>query len=237
MQVINDPRNCCIVVTCTADDFVVNDVNAITGIEVYRACNGGNSVKIGTIGIEAQEDLTFAFADYYTASGAHYEYTCYPMINGSWGVGCTSDATCQFDGLFVGNLDEQYVCHLNPECNSMLNFNMSYVQTFHATYPHAISNGNLQYYSGSVKGIFVEMDVNCNFLIESATAYRRSLETFLANKKAKILKTGRGDIWTVQINGKVQEEETQYQGVGATAFEWTQVGAAPTYGIVVMPSD
>lgn len=237
MQVINDPRNCCVVVTCTADDFAVNDVAAITGVEVYRACNGGNSVKIGAIIINAQTDLNFTFMDYYTASGASYEYTCYPMIKGAWGVGCTNDVTCRFDGLFIGNLDEQYVCHLNPECNSMLNFNMNYVQTFHATYPHAISNGHMQYYSGSVRGIFLEMDANCNYIIESATAHRRRLEAFLANKKAKVLKTGKGDIWTVQVNGKVREEETQYQGVGETVFEWTQVGAAPAYGIVVMPSD
>ena len=239
MQVINDPKNCCIVVTCTVDDFAVNDVTLITEIKVYRACasKNENSHLIGTIPINTQADLAFTFVDYYTASGAYYEYTCYPIIGGTWGVGCTNDGMCKFDGLFIGDLNEQYMCHLNPECNSMLNFNMNYVQTFHATYPHAISNGNLQYYSGTVRGIFVEMGANCNFIIETATAYRRSLEAFLANKKTKILKTGRGDIWTIQINGKVQEEETQYQGVGATTFEWTQVADAPAYGIVVMPSD
>lgn len=236
MQVINDPRNCCIRVSCTADDFAMNDLTLITGIEVYRACTVNNEVSrlIGKIAINAQTEMNFTFADYYTASGVYYEYTCYPVIGGAWGVGCLGGATCQFDGLFIGNLDEQYVCHLSPECSNMLNFNMNYVQTFHATYPHAISNGNLQYYTGSARGIFVEMDDNCNFIIETATAYRRRLEAFLANKKTKVLKTGKGDIWTVQVNGKVQEEETQYQGVGATAFDWTQVGASPNYGIVIV---
>lgn len=236
MQVTNDARNCRVVVRCTIEDFAVNNVTQITGIEVYRLClttKEPGSI-IGRIAVNAQQDLDFIFADYYVASGMQYEYICYPQIGGAWGVGCSGDVTCRFDGLWIGNLDEQFACHLNAECTPMLNFNMNYVQTFHATYPHAISNGNMQYYSGSAKGIFVEIDEDCNFMIETATQYRRKLEAFLANKKTKVLRTGKGDIWTVQINGKVQEEETQYQGVGATVFEWTQVADAPSYGIVVI---
>ena len=237
MQVSNDPKHCCVLVSCTAEEYNMYDLSTITGIDVYRAQNGQSSVLIGTLQITTPADLNFTFADYYAASGVEYEYVCYPIINGIHGLGRIGRVKCLFDGLFIGDLEEQYVCQLNPDCSSVLNFNMNYVQTLHATYPHAISNGNLQYYTGTVRGIFVEMDDNCNFIIETATAYRRRLESFLANKKLKVLKTGKGDVWTVQINGRVQEEETQYQGVGATVFEWTQVAAAPERGIVVMAND
>ena len=239
MQVTNDARNCCIVIECSAEDFSVNSLSQITGIEVYRSCAtlGETGRIVGRISINSTADLNFKFADYYTASGMRYDYTCYPVIGGTWGVGCSGGALCKFVGMFIGNLDEQYACHLNPECTPVLNFNMNYVQTFHATYPHAISNGNLRHYTGTARGIFLETDNDCNFLIDTATQYRRKLEAFLANKQAKVLKTGNGDMWTVQINGKVQEEETQYQGVGATSFEWTQIGDAPSYGIVVMTGD
>lgn len=236
MQVINDAKNCRIVVKCTEVDFSYYDTSTITSVQVKRRI-GTNTVLIGVIAIASPDDLNFAFADYFVACGLTSEYFCIPIMDGVSGAGASGSVESRFDGVFIGNMHEQYVCRLDVHCNSTMNFNMNYVQTLQAQYPHAISNGNMRHYSGTFQGTFIEMDKNCNFIIESATAYRRKVEAFLANGEAKVMKTNRGDMRVIQVNGKVSETGTEYQGVYATSFEWTEIAAEFKNGIVVITDD
>ena len=116
---------------------------------------------------------------------------------------------------------------------------MNYVQTIHAAYPHAVSNGNQQYYTGSFSGIFLEMGDDCQFIKEysSAGLYREKVKRFLANKVPKVIKTKEGDLWCVQINGAIRDEYGEYPGIAALSFDWTEIKAPPTYGIVVIAND
>lgn len=237
MQAINDVRRCCIRVSCEISDFAANDASLITAVEIRRA-NNGTTRTIGTVPIAEQADLNFSFEDIYTVCGQQYQYLCIPVIGGASGVGAFTDVVrCVFSDVFIGNLDEQYVCAIDAEYNSKLNFSMNYVQTYHAPYPHAVSNGNQKYRTGSFSGVFLEMNENCQFVRETAGEYRRMVESFLATPKPKVIKTKEGDMWCIQVNGVVQEEPTGYEGISTLKFDWTEIAAPPVYGVVVITND
>lgn len=234
MYARNDEHNCCVRVTCTLSDFSANDTSLITSVEVRRAC-AGTTTTIGNIAIASPSELNFTFIDPYTASGAVYQYTCVPIIGGSSGVGVSSSKIlCAFDDVFIGDLQAQYICRADAKYESTLNLNTAIVQTYYSAYPHAVHNGDQQYHTGSFKGVFIEMDEQCNFVLSRADSYRQQVKAFLANPKPKTIKTKEGNVFLVEITGGIREEYSSFRGLTTLSFEWTEVGPPPTYGIVVI---
>lgn len=233
MTVENVPQKCAIKVTCTRYDFDPEEIAGITSVRVYRTDTYHNtSMAIVEKEIKRASDLNIQFYDYYALNGIEYGYTIRPVVDGVLTVGPYGRTKCAYDGLYIGNLEENYIAALNVEYSHSTKFNKSYVQTYYSAYPHAIANGDSVYETGEVKGLFLEFDESqCKFDIEHAGEYKRKFKAFLAGKGNKVIKTREGDLWTVQIDGEVKESHGRVLGTSEITFSWTQVGPAPTQGV------
>lgn len=74
-------------------------------------------------------------------------------------------------------------------------------------------------------------------MVQSADQYRRQVKNFLADGTLKVLKTKEGDMWSIGVNGTVQENHERFPGAIPLSFEWTEIAVPPEYGIVVMRND
>lgn len=247
MEAVNDWLRGCVRISCAPADFADETLGNAMRITRMLACdylNGqagvgasGESAEIVNVVVSDSGDLQQVFEDYSIAAGQSYAYLVEQYSNGQAIKTHVLTVKTGLSGFFIGNLDEQYTCDINAECTSQLNFATSFVQTYYATYPHVISNGNQQYHTGTFSGVFMELGEDCRFNLETADEYRRKVKAFLATPQPKVLRTPYGDNWYIQVNGVVREEAFGYGGLRALSFDWTEVGEPPAVGIVVKANE
>lgn len=235
MIVTNEPRLCTIRIDCEPNDFAMNDLNSIESVRIKRKTDGSDDITIiGEMKIGNKTELSFAVRDTTAQSHKKYRYYAIPVIKGREAVGTYEDVESVFSAYFIGNLNKQFVCALNAKCERSVHYNMSYVQTFYRQYPHAIQNGNMKYNTGSFTGLFLDRDESGEFTKENAQAFKEQVIEFLTDGDFKIIKTGEGNMWYVQINGEIRENYSDFIGASTISFDWTEIGAATDDGIVVV---
>lgn len=244
MKAVNDLLRGCVRISCEPADFIgessTGDAVRITRALAsdYWGINGANAgIEVAEVTVMNGDDLRFDFEDYSIASGQSYVYEVIQYSNGSPFRSHLLYVKTGLAGIFIGNQDEQYTCDIDAEYTAQLNFATNYVQTYYATYPHVVNNGNQQYHTGTFSGVFMELGEDCRFKLDTADEYRRAVKAFLVTPQPKVLRTPAGDNWYIQVNGVVKEEPIGYGGLRALKFDWTEVGVAPTTGIVVKPSE
>lgn len=234
MIVTNEPKECAVRIQCEIADFSQNDLSKITAIRIKRqAPPDADLLVIGEVVVAGQEDLLFTVRDITAQSNKRYKYFCIPVLGDQEGVGSVGEVESRFSAIFVGNLDQQYVVALNAKCEYKRKYNMTYVQTYYRRFPHAIQNGSQNFSTGSVTGLFLARDSSGEFTKEDAHSYKQRVLDFLTNGEWKLIKTGEGHIWYVQIDGELQEDHSDFIGASTITFGWTEIGPVTMDGIVI----
>ncbi len=99
----------------------------------------------------------------------------------------------------------------------------SILETMDSKYPYHILNGEPDYDSGSVDGMFADLD-DCVVDTDNS-ALSDILRAWLNNGQAKLLTYYTGEAWIVSVNG-VSTTDPENNDVYNTTFNWTQIGDA-----------
>jgi len=172
------------------------------------------------------ESINFEHFDRYVAAGEEYEYTIIFMTNTTEGVYKTNRITPRFDGLFV--LDRDYIFysmmeHYIPQIEQ--NHAAGIIPTIEKVYPFSISNSANNYTSGSVSGIFAEIE-DCEIDFQGMYKYQKGFLKWLADGRPKFLKYYNGETWMITVHDnprRAQEVNTEKYTV---SFSWTEIGDA-----------
>lgn len=231
MELSNQACGCNVVIAlkATVDEMPVG----LTGINIKRKDETQLTWKtIYSHKIETLEDLTVSFEDQTAVAGKHYTYAAIPVFGYTEGVGVTGTIVPQFQGWMIADKTAEYVVGLNIIFNKKKNTSLAYIQTLGSKYPYAVSNGNLNYYTGSFSALFLPRNESGEFVRENAYAFKSEVLDFLSNGKTKILKSGEGEAMKIRVDEWVELEQNDFPDAASIKFNFTQVGDFPEEGLV-----
>lgn len=222
---------------------IVDSIENITKLRILKKNPTTNEwFELFQKAINAVDDLELSLLDILTVAGTVYNY----YIELSYGDSIVesevfSDIKCDFNGLFIGDFEQQYIAGLNFKTESVKrNRSVEYVSTLYGRYPYRVSNADTDYYTGTSSGLFLELVDNNNggksFDPDMYHVYYSKVMDFLCNNQNKILKTHDGFAWYVSIDSNPTEIYSDHWGMNAIQFSWTEIGELPTTGLVGVAS-
>ena len=213
------------------------NIGDVTSVKIWRKTEGETSWnELHTIEVSSVDDLNFGLFDILSVSGKKYSYGIDVMADNTIvESGLFDDIECDFQGLFIGNFDRQYVAGTNFKVDTTRNTSVEYVVTLSGRTPHSVSNANTNYSSGSASGLFLKLsDDKKKFVPDYDHSYSNEVLDFLTDYSYKILKTHDGQIWYVSIDANPSSPFNEhYTGMNQVQFNWTEVGDLPAFGMVV----
>ena len=230
MELSNKPCGCNIVIVLKSNVYELP--SGMTSILIKRKKQ--SDLYWSTIGEQALssvDDLNVIFEDRNTISGVEYTYAAIPVIDGKEGVGVSDTIKCSFQGWYIADKTGEYVVGLNVKTSKKKNTALSYIQTLASPYPYAVSNGKLNYFSGTFTGLFLPMK-DGKFTREGAFTYKEKVIEFLSNGFSKIIKSGEGEAMKIRVDEAVDLAQSDFLDANEISFTYTQIGDFPATGLV-----
>ena len=207
----------------------------ITEIRIKRREKGEfDWITLRDIQINNVSDINLVFNDNLNKTGVQYEYAFVPVMNGVEGEYSISEVWSEFKGIYICDVNTIYKFYAGVSYGNTDNVQQVGVYTpFDSKYPVVVSNGLINYQTGSING-YVLSDTNDNMELftpetrKQLVERRNNLVKFLTNKKAKILKDWNGQMWLCFITGNPSTSYVQNTGMGlmSVSASWTEVGDA-----------
>ena len=145
-----------------------------------------------------------------TARGNHtYEYAVVPVANGVEGTYNICSVKSCFNGIWIFDPGDgkSYSTQLEYDNVVVGNKPVAVVETLGHTQAYTVSNGIMNYQSGTVAGIFAPYDATTNtFNLEDNPMYRSEVMRFLTNQNEKLLKMADGRMWLCAPSSNPQEQ-------------------------------
>lgn len=174
-------------------------------------------------------EFNFTFTDYLVRNGKEYEYILLPILkNGIEGTPIhviyeDDISLIDFDGVFICEPNSTYESHLNIELTAQKNKPSSIITPIGQKYPYVLCSTENNYYTGTVKGLFVQYE-NGNHHFEDSWDFREKFNEFLLNGKVKVLKYYDGRIWLVNIYDNVTNDRDGHDDIIISSFSWAEIG-------------
>lgn len=221
--------------------------DVISEIRIKKRYQGDTVWKtiFSKTGIEKSDDFDIDFVDYLEPSNKIIEYKYVPIfVINSQNMDMDSEGTTvqsKFDDWFIVgqyeiNSEGKMINEVHPmiidfSSTPTLNRQTSVINTLGSKYPFVNTNGMTKYYSGSTTCTFSELCVNGQILdYENAWKYRNTIDDFLSNGYAKLLKSFEGDICLVSTFDEITHQENgDYRNV-STTFQWAEIGDPTSVG-------
>ena len=183
-------------------------------------------ITIKEVPITGVEDFSFVFVDRYARARTNYEYAVVPIINNIEMEYTIGTVYSNFDGIIVCDKENTYQTVADESIQSITRRNPSNIaETLDSKYPYVFYNGNTNYDTGSVQGLFVEIDWDRKiFKTASSFKYRDRVLAFLTNHEPKILKSFDGRIWMVDITGDPTAAVQNHPDQVSISFNFTEIG-------------
>ena len=188
--------------------------------------------------ITQASDMDFTFIDFLNQHGKTYRYALVPLltqqqgdidveIEGGYTV--SDDVLSVFDGVFVANSNGSQKLKAATEYGDLeTNQDVGVLTTIGNKYPFVVSNSNLNYHSGSISALIVPSDFYTNGDLDrlDIVERRETIEKFLTDKTAKILKDWNGNIWLITFveNVEVSFVDDYGMGLGTLSAKWVEIG-------------
>lgn len=207
----------------------IESLGSLTSVAIHRSENNGSYEDVHTIELSELSDLNFHIIDLGTKSGSLYEYSI-DLKAGDEIVetGYYDAGVCRFCGLFVGNANKQYIAGTNFKTETKRNIQREYVTTLAGKYPYAVSNSETNYTTGTSVGLFLELtEDKKKFLPDTYHTYSNAVIDFLTDGSEKVLKTHDGQAWYISIDPSPNTVYSEFLGLNAVQFSWTEIGAVP----------
>lgn len=175
------------------------------------------------------ESLNFVFNDNIAASGYTYEYAFVPVVGGTEGNYITNTIGAKFDGVFICDLDTIYKFYAGVKYGTNERVQkIGVFEPYGRKYPVVVSNGLINYETGSVTGTVLSDDYLKTKAMNRIAMVKeqRALKDFLTNKKAKILKDWNSHSWLiVPIDNISTSYDSKYgMGIADVSFDWVELG-------------
>ena len=170
-------------------------------------------------------DLEFDYFDRIAGNRTEYEYCAVPVVNGIEGSIVTNSIVTDFHGCFILDKDAGYGTELEIEKGTITRtMNSGVYTTLKGKYPVVVTNGEADYYTGTMRVMFLPTDSDFDYVQDGAYRYREEIMEFLNNRKPKLLKFDDGRVYIVSITGPVTDENDVIYGYVHTSFGWTEIG-------------
>lgn len=181
----------------------------------------------------AESSLSFVLNDNIAQSGIEYEYALVPVFDSEEGEYLTETVTTKFEGVFICDMDTIYRFYTEVSYGTETRVQkVGTIEAYGRQYPIIVSNGAINYNTGSVSGYVMPPDYDDDYNWDrlAMVETRKELKDFLVNKKAKILKDWNGNIWLMMITSN---PSTSYvsdfgMGIGKVSVSWTEIGDSNT---------
>lgn len=179
--------------------------------------------------INSPSDLSFSFRDNLTANGTEYEYRLIPMKNNQPLNTIIKRATARFNSIFLCDSDIilNFFTKTTLDIETMQEIE-SY-QPINNRYPIFISNAETDYKQGSlVNDVLLPITYLDSHQIDrnGIVKYANMVDSFIKNKKAKILKDMNGNMFLIMIKGnpKLTYDGNYGNGIVRLSFDWIECG-------------
>lgn len=205
-------------------DYTLSQINAVR-IKRKRA-EDSQWITLFEVPISSAEDMQFYLYDKYVQYGQPYSYTLVPVVDQIEAMAVTRDVTPTFNGMYITDGETSfYTIAGNGIQTYQRNHGGTAVETLARRYPYYIKNSQANYDSGSAEGLFFPVsEDNCSLSTNELFDYRCSLDDFLMNGRAKIIKDCFGQIWMVNVTDVVSHSRDGHPHVVVTAFNWAELG-------------
>lgn len=180
-------------------------------------------------------DYSINFDDYTAASDKEYEYTIVSVDNVSNDdTEVLSEGEPQlgtkvysyFDGVMICDKDNHYFTQFEPVVTYQKNRQSSLVVPIDSKYPHIISNGNEDYYSGTASGLFLKVNEDGTIKNHDMIEYQSNINDFLNNGKPKLLKDWKGNIWIINVTQAPSVSAQEHDMKSIIQFGWAEIANA-----------
>lgn len=165
--------------------------------------------------------------DHLNAANITYEYSIVPVFHGVEGFYFSTFVDSFFDKLFVTEKN-QIIGTLATDgfCDTTRVTPSSIAETINNKYPTYVRNTVANYDKGTVTGKFIEIDENCDVVIEDKPRipYQRNFMDFLTNGMPKLLKHFDGRIWLISVTGNPTDNAEEIYNNRSISFEWAEIG-------------
>lgn len=179
---------------------------------------------------ETTENLSFTFYDNTVRANSTYEYLCILVVKENNSIieksGIKSEIDTHQKGFLIVEPDIIFKAYGNIELSSARNKPCSVVAPYNRKYPVIVNNGNLNYDSGTMNGIFgVFNEQICSFDFHGSVEYQRKLLDFLYDGHPKLLKDEKGQMWLIGVSSnQITLDTINYTDAVSLSFEWTECG-------------
>lgn len=210
-------------------DFLVEEISAI---KIKRRIQGTfDWITLNTIPINSIDDLTFAFNDLLNVDYVTYDYALVPIMEDVEGDYIINSILSQFNGVFIGDYSTIYKFFYDVQYGTNArNQQIGTFQPLGNQYPIVIANGLLSYESGTVSATILNDDFEDTGVIDPPAIVKKktTIKDFLTNKKAKILKDWRGNVWLCIVvdSPQVTYKTGSGMAIPQVQFNWVQIGDA-----------
>lgn len=180
--------------------------------------------------IDSLEELSFTFTDNLAMNFTEYQYAYVPMMSGVEGNYIVDNIYSEFRGVFICDYDTVYKLYSGVGYGNIVQTQQVGVfEPYGKQYPIVISNGSLNYQTGSISGKILPADFEetGNLDRQEIVARKKVLTDFLTNRKPKIIKDWNGGAWLCIITGNPSLKPDNSYGMGVWDFNasWTETGA------------
>lgn len=206
----------------------------ITGVKIKRRIQGTfDWITIKIIPVTNADDLIFEIVDNIALNNTNYEYAIVPLTGSApnyiEGEYIIEEILSQFDGVFICDTDTIYKFYAGVQYDATTtNQQIGVYPVLGKEKPIIISNGIINYQTGGLSGLILPPDYEENRTLDRTVMVkqREVLNSFLTNKKAKIIKDWNGNAWLCYITGSPSTSYVNNYGMGLmrTTVQWTEIG-------------
>lgn len=202
----------------------------VTSIRIKRRIKGEfDWITIREVEVNKPEDLSFIVSDNLNAYNVEYEYAFVPVMEDVEGGYITESILSKFEGVFICDIDTVMKIRAGVEYSGdLVNQQIGVFQPYNRQYPIIVSNGVMQYKTGSIGGWVLPEEWEATKQIDrtAITKEKEALLNFLTNKKPKIIKDMNSNSWLVFFTGSpsMSYDNNFGQGMVKVSAEWTEIG-------------
>ena len=177
--------------------------------------------------VNSMDDFDFTFYDKFAKNDTEYEYAISLYSDGKESSRNVTKVLSSFDGIFIADKNSIFGTMLNVNgCDTSRNIQTNTLTLMNDRYPTVVSNSVVNYDSGSVEGLFIDIDLCGSMEINKKNSMylREKLKDLLANRKPLILKIDDGRIWIIKVTGDINDTMDTMPLLRKISFSWVQIG-------------
>lgn len=170
-----------------------------------------------------KEDLAIRLWDYWEPSNREVEYAYVAVIGGADTKAISTSVLSEFDNYFMVDNEISHPLILDVRNSTTYERASSVTVSPGCKYPYVTHNGKARYYSGKMEVTFIELN-NCQFDVENGWMYRRQMDEWLTDGRAKILKSMEGEMWMINTHNNISRTTKDHYQYITHSFDYVECG-------------